>query len=91
MLYKLKGHKNKNFPMKSSLCPTTDNEHLLSGSEDGDVYLWSNVASTAIAMSKKNIFGKLLASNKTGSCEHFNVFPTKGGKGGVSAAIFAPH
>jgi hypothetical protein len=61
---------------------------LLCGSEEGDVYLWSGVSTAAIANSKRGVFGKLISSNKSGSCEYFQAFGGNKG-GGTSAAVFA--
>ena len=84
-IYKIKGHKNENFPVKAHI--SEDMSHVLCGSEDGELYLWSQILSTVIEMSKKSLFGKLLASDKSNSCEYFTPFPKSQS---VTAAIFAP-
>ena len=38
-VYKIKGHKNENFPIKASL--SGDKAQVICGSEDGCLYLWS--------------------------------------------------
>lgn len=38
-IYKIKGHKNESFPIKASI--SDDFSHVICGSEDGDLYLWS--------------------------------------------------
>jgi WD40 repeat protein len=38
-IYKVKGHKNESFPLKASL--SDDLNHVICGSDDGDLYLWS--------------------------------------------------
>jgi hypothetical protein len=45
--------------------------YVVSASEDGQVYLWSNIQSTVIEMSKKGVFEKLLTTDKSEICEYF--------------------
>lgn len=69
VIFKIKGHKNETLPLRGSL--SEDLAHVICGSEDGDVYLWSQIQSTVLAMSKKGVFGKLLTSDKSDVCEYF--------------------
>ena len=39
VIMKIKGNKNESFHLRASLAP--DNQYVICGSEDGDVYLWS--------------------------------------------------
>lgn len=39
VVFKIKGHKNETLPLRASL--SEDLAHVVSGSEDGDVYVWS--------------------------------------------------
>lgn len=39
IIYKIKGHKNETFPVRASM--SEDLSHVVCGSEDGEVYLWS--------------------------------------------------
>ena len=43
ILMKIKGNKNESFHLRASLSPSRD--HVLCGSENGDVFLWSQIAS----------------------------------------------
>jgi len=43
ILMKIKGNKNESFHLRASLSP--DLNHVLCGSENGDVYLWSQISS----------------------------------------------
>ena len=49
ILMKIKGNKNESFHLRASLSPSQD--HVLCGSENGDVYLWSQIASTLDSVS----------------------------------------
>lgn len=85
IFYKIKGHKNENYPVYASM--SEDKDHVICGSEDGDLYMWSQISSTVVQMSKKGVFGKLLTTNKSSSCEYFSPF----GKAiPLTGAIFAP-
>ena len=64
-----------------------DLQHVICGSEDGDLYMWSQIQSTVIQMSKKGLLGKLLAVDKSSSCEYFTPFAKNQS---VTAAVFAP-
>lgn len=75
VIYKLKGHRNESFPVRASI--KDDLAYVVCGSEDGEVYLWSQIQSTVIAMSKKGVFGKLLTTDKSDVCEYF--IPCKNG------------
>jgi hypothetical protein len=87
LLYKLKGHKNRSFPISARMNPSQHIDNLICASEDGDVYLWSGVASAAIANSKRSLLGKLKGAHKSSACEYFSAFGGNKG-GGTSAAIF---
>ena len=39
VIFKIKGHKNETLPLRGSL--SEDLAHVICGSEDGDVYIWS--------------------------------------------------
>lgn len=82
MTYKIKGNKNEAFPVRASL--SEDLAHVVCGSEDGGVYLWSQIQCTVIAMSKKGVFGKLLTVDKSDVCEYFSPFSQP-----ITAAVFA--
>jgi WD40 repeat protein len=69
IIFKIKGHKNESFPIRASL--SDDMSYVVSASEDGQVYLWSNIQSTVIEMSKKGVFEKLLTTDKSEICEYF--------------------
>jgi WD40 repeat protein len=69
VIYKIKGHKNEAFPVRASL--SDDLQHVICGSEDGEVYMWSQILCTVVAMSKKGLFGKLLTTDKSDVCEYF--------------------
>lgn len=43
VIMKIKGNKNNLFHLRASLSP--DLEHVICGSEDGEVYLWSRIES----------------------------------------------
>lgn len=73
--------------MKASLSSFPNKEYLICGSEDGDLYLWSEIHSRVIEISKMSVFGKLLTSDNSGACEHFTVFKSNVG---VTATVFAP-
>ena len=63
IFFKVKGHKNENYPVSASLSDTK--AHAICGSEEGDLYMWSQIESTVISMSKKGVFGKLLTTDKS--------------------------
>jgi WD40 repeat protein len=48
-IMKIKGNKNESFHLRAALSP--DFNHVICGSEDGDVYLWSQIESNIIALS----------------------------------------
>jgi hypothetical protein len=41
VVYKIKGHKNEQFPIRASV--SDDLAHVLCASEDGNVFLWSQI------------------------------------------------
>lgn len=41
VLFKVKGHKNEAFPVRASM--SDDLAYVVCGSEDGEVYLWSQI------------------------------------------------
>ncbi|CDW78911.1 wd repeat-containing protein [Stylonychia lemnae] len=84
-IYKIKAHKNESFPIKASI--SDDFSHVICGSEDGDLYLWSQIQNTVIQMSKTSLIGKLLLKDKTNSCEYFTPYCKSQP---VTAAVFAP-
>lgn len=84
VIFKVKGHKNEAFPVRASM--SDDLAYVVCGSEDGEVYLWSQIQSTVIGMSKKGVFGKLLTTDKSDVCEYFT--PSKNGQA-ITAAVFA--
>ena len=49
VIMKIKGNKNESFHLRASLAP--DNQHVICGSEDGDVYLWSQIESNIMQLS----------------------------------------
>lgn len=85
IIYKIKGHKNETFPVRASM--SEDLSHVVCGSEDGEVYLWSQIQSTVVTMSKKGLFGKLMSADKSDVCEYFT--PTRGSTQPVTAAVLA--
>lgn len=58
--------------MKASI--SDDFDHVICGSEDGDLYMWSHIQSTVNAMSKRGVLGKLLITDRSDSCEYFQPF-----------------
>mgnify|MGYP001082846380 CR=1 FL=1 len=48
-IMKLKGNKNESFHLRASLSP--DHNYVICGSEDGDVYLWSQIESNIVSLS----------------------------------------
>jgi hypothetical protein len=87
MIFKIKGHKSENFPIRASL--SEDLSHVVSASEDGEVFLWSNIQSTVIEMSKKGVFSKLLTTDKSEICEYFTPTGPSWNSQPVTAAVFA--
>lgn len=71
-VFKIKGHKNESYPIKAGL--SENFSHAICGSDDGELYIWSQIHSTVIAMSKKGVFGKILTSDSSNSCEYFTPF-----------------
>ena len=88
---KIKGNKNESFHLRASLSP--DFNYVICGSEDGEVYLWSQIESNIVSLSTQQSTLKILpvkVSNKKkdqiNHLEHFTAFE----KVPVSAATFAP-
>lgn len=50
---KIKGNKNNLFHLRASLSP--DMNHVICGSEDGDVYLWSQIESNLSALQQQSL------------------------------------
>lgn len=68
-MFKIKGHKNESYPISASLSDKLT--HVICGSEDGEVFLWSQIYSTVEMMSKRGMFGKLLNAASSNSVEYF--------------------
>ena len=96
-IMKIKGNKNESFHLRAALSP--DFNHVICGSEDGDVYLWSQIESNIIALSHQQssmqiISQKVLKAtnkknkDKSNQFEYWSAFDKTTP---VSAAIFAPH
>ena len=49
-IMKIKGNKNESFHLRASLSP--DLNHVICGSEDGDVYLWSQIESNITSLTQ---------------------------------------
>jgi len=69
ILLKIKGHKNQNSMLRGSL--STDGKHLLCASDDGGVYIWSQIKQRIMDLSKKGFFSKVFTSTKLNDFEHF--------------------
>jgi len=94
---KIKGNKNESFHLRAALSP--DFNHVICGSEDGDVYLWSQIESNIVALSHQQSSMQMISSkvlkatnkknkDKSNQYEHWAAFDRATP---VSAAIFAPH
>ena len=51
-IMKIKGNKNENFHLRASLSP--DFDHVICGSEDGDVYLWSQIDANLVTCNQQS-------------------------------------
>lgn len=96
IIMKIKGHKNNLYHLRASLSP--DLNHVICGSEDGDVYLWSQIESNILALSQQQSSMQILSNkvlkatnkrnkDKSNQLEYFTAFDKQTP---VSAAIFAP-
>lgn len=95
---KIKGNKNESFHLRASLSP--DLNHVICGSEDGDVFLWSQIESNITSLSHQQsslqiISAKVLkATNKKNkdrsTNNQFEYWTAFDRATPVSAAIFAP-
>ena len=69
VLLKIKGHKNEKCMIRGSM--SADGKQLICASDDGTVYLWSQIKQKVMDLSKKGVFGKLLTSKSVQESEHF--------------------
>jgi len=60
--YKYKGHKCENLPIEANVSPDPTMDYIVSGSEDGYVYLWDCICDQTLSTSKQ----KRLAREKGG-------------------------
>ena len=51
-IMKVKGNKNEQFHLRASL--SADLNYVICGSEDGNVYLWSQIEGNIVNMSQQN-------------------------------------
>ena len=75
ILLKIKGHKNQNSMLRGSM--SSDGKHLLCASDDGAMFIWSQIKQRVIELSKKGFFSKVFTSCKLNDSEHFYapIFP----------------
>jgi WD repeat-containing protein 44 len=71
ILLKIKGHKNTNSMLRGSM--SSDGKHLLCASDDGAVFIWSQIKQRVIELSKKGFFSKVFTSCKLNEAEHFQA------------------
>ena len=71
VLLKIKGHKNENYIMRSSLSPRFS--HAICASEDGNVFLWNNIEQQVEESSKRGLLGKIFKTNKIKEYEYFSM------------------
>ena len=93
---KIKGNKNESYHLRASL--SSDLNHVICGSEDGDVYLWSQIESNIVNLSQQQSSMQIISSkvmkqrnkknkDKSNQLEYWTAFDKSTP---VSAAIFAP-
>jgi hypothetical protein len=58
-------------------------------SEDGDVFLWSQIYSKVIQMGNKSVFSKLLTADKSDESEYFTPSGVGWNSQPITAAVFA--
>ena len=57
---KIKGNKNESYHLRASL--SSDLNHVICGSEDGDVYLWSQIESNIVNLSQQQSSMQIISS-----------------------------
>ena len=93
--YKYKGHKSENLPIEA--CVSENMDYIVSGSEDGNVYLWDCICDHVAPVVSAKVGGKLMTSapfhkdDRIKSYEFFTPFSDEQPRIEVPVAIFAPN
>ena len=95
-IMKIKGNKNESFHLRASLSP--DQNNVICGSENGEIYLWTQIHSNLEALSQQQSTMQIIsqrmlhANNKKNKSKsnYYECFTAFDKSTPVSAAIFAP-